>query len=102
MTETESAQSPEHREESPSALDRPAARLAALAVLLICVAGLVRVHWDDLFPPEIVAVEDPAAACIAERAAGIDRMLADGVIDQNKSALFKSRAEALCRAQAAQ
>jgi len=90
-------------EETPgsvrSFLDRPAARVAALAVLLACASALGWMHRADLFPPEASgrAEGDPAAACIAERSADIDKMQADGVIDATQAALFKSRAEALCR-----
>jgi hypothetical protein len=83
-------------------LDRPAARVLALAVLLACAAALAWMHRADLFPAAAGpgAAGDPAAACIAQRSADIDRMQDDGVIDASQAALFKSRAEALCRSQA--
>ena len=85
-----------------SALDRPAARLVAVAILAGAAGALVYVHRDDLFPPDAAAVaapDTPYALCVAERHAGIDQMIADGHVDDQKSALFKQRAEALCRAQ---
>ena len=78
-----------------------AARLAALPVLLAVAVAIVWVHRDDLFPPPAVAADDPAAPCIAERHAGIDKMAAESGMDEAKIALFKSRAEALCRDQMA-
>ena len=56
---------------------------------------------SDIFPPtDAPLADDPAAACIAERWAGIDAMAADGTIDAARATLFKARAEALCRSQA--
>jgi hypothetical protein len=81
-------------------LDRPVARLVALGVALLCIAILAWLHRADLFPrfaPE--AADDPFARCFAERAAEIDGMLDEGVIDQARAELFKSRAEAMCRAE---
>ena len=88
---------PRHR----GALDGPAARVAALAVFLLAAAALGWFHRDDILPPAAAPLaDDPAAACIAERWAGIDLMAADGAIDAARAKLFKARAEALCRAQA--
>ena len=82
-------------------LDRPAARVLALLCFALSIALLAYIHWDDLFPtaaPE-TAGDDLFARCFAERAAGIDNMREEGVIDEAQETLFKSRAEALCRAQ---
>jgi hypothetical protein len=82
------------------ALDGPAARGVALGVFVLAAAALGWFHRDDIFPPEAAALaDDPAAACIAERGAGIDAMAADGTIDAARAKLFKSRAEAWCRSQ---
>ena len=92
-------------ETRPGALDRPLARIAALGVFLCAAAALAFMHRDDLFPPEpaaAVAADDPVAVCLAARAEDIDRMQADGVIDEAQATLFKSRAEALCQAQKGQ
>ena len=85
-------------------LDRPAARGVAALLLLLVAASLGWIHRDDLFPPEKAAVpaDDPVALCVAQRAADIDQMLADGVIQADQATLFKSRAEALCQAQEGQ
>jgi hypothetical protein len=80
-------------------LDRPAARGLALLVFLACVAGLAWLERSRWLASEITAAaEDPAARCFAERAQEIDRMLADGLIEAQQAALFKTRAEAMCRA----
>jgi len=77
----------------------------AALVLLIVAASLGWIHRDDLFPPEQAAApagDDPVALCLAQRAADIDKMQADGVIQADQATLFKSRAEALCQAQEGQ
>ncbi len=87
----------------PSALDRPAARWIAVAVALAAAAALAAIHRDDLFPPdraEAPAAADPFQSCLAGRRADIDKMRADGVIDESQAKLFLGRAEALCRDQA--
>lgn len=81
-------------------LDRPVARLIALAVALVCVAVLAWLHRADFFPafaPEVA--DDPFARCFAERAAEIDGMVEERVIDEERAELFKGRAEAMCRAE---
>jgi hypothetical protein len=85
----------------PQFLDRPAARLVALVVFLGCVAGLAWLHRADLFPSQFAAAtaNDPFARCFAERGAEIDGMVSEGLIDQERALLFKSRAEAMCRAE---
>lgn len=86
-----------------SPLDGTIARLAALAVPLGVVALLIHVHRERIFPPDpaAVAADDPAALCFVERAnGGIDAMLAEGAIGDQQAALFKTRAEAFCQAQA--
>lgn len=82
-----------------SALDRPAARLAAVGIAVLCAVALAYIHRDDLFPPDGVAAaaDDPVVMCVAERSVEIDRMVSDGVVDETRAALFKSRAEALCQ-----
>lgn len=83
-----------------SALDRPVARVAAFLVFLLAAASLAWIHRESLLPrPAAVAADDPVAKCLAERAVDIDKMQRDGVIDEARAALFKSRAEALCQSQ---
>jgi len=83
-------------------LDRPIARGLALLVLLACLAGLAWLERERWLPSESsAAAEDPAALCFAERAAEIDNMLDEGVIVASQAELFKTRAEAMCRATAA-
>ncbi len=85
-----------------SALDRPPARVAAFGVFRLAVGALACMHRDDIFPPEADPADDPVALCVAGRWAGIDEMVADGTVDTARAELFKSRAEALCQAQAGQ
>jgi hypothetical protein len=81
-------------------LDRPIARVLALAVFLACVAALAWLHRADLFAVGTTQeADDPLARCLAERSAEIDGMMDEGMIDQERAALFKSRAEAMCRAE---
>ncbi len=75
-----------------SVLDRPPARVVAFGVFLLTAGALTWMRRDDVFPPEVVPADDPAALCVAERWAGIDEMVADGTVDT-------ARAEALCQAQ---
>ncbi|MDH3793040.1 MAG: hypothetical protein OEU09_12380 [Rhodospirillales bacterium] len=96
---------PPARPERPeSALDRPAARLVALGVVALVIATLGYIHWEDVFPSEDAkaAADDPAAPCITQRTADIEAMRAEGTLSAEQASLFKTRAEALCRAQAGQ
>jgi hypothetical protein len=81
-------------------LDRPLARGLAVLVFLACVAGLAWLERARLLPSERAATADPVAACSAGRAAEIDRMLAEGLIEAPQAELFKTRAAAMCRATA--
>ena len=87
-----------------SPLDRPVARIAALAVFVAVVALLGYIHRDDIFPPPAAAIDpnDPVALCLVERMPAIEAMRADGTIDERQAELFASRAEALCQAQSGQ
>lgn len=77
------------------------ARIAALAVALGVAGVLLVIHWEDLFPPERQASQGDAAyrACMAKRGGDIERMLEEGVIDEDQAEVFRQRAEAFCRAQ---
>ncbi|MCI0429661.1 MAG: hypothetical protein L0210_03825 [Rhodospirillales bacterium] len=79
------------------------ARVVAVLVAVSAGAVLAYLHRDDLFPSE--RKPSPAEAafeqCMAERAAGIDEMVRQQVITAEQEALFRQRAEALCRAQSA-
>jgi hypothetical protein len=85
-------------------LDRPAARVLAAVVFLGCVAALVYLERAGLWQAVAnqSATDDPFARCFAERAGEIDQMVADNMIDQAQAELFKSRAEAMCRAAVAE
>ena len=92
------ARAPEDR---PHPLDRPAARVAALGVFAAMAALLAFIHRDDLAGAPATPEDSPAdsayRACLAERHAAIDGMVAEGVVGEDRAALFKTRAEALCR-----
>lgn len=84
----------------PHPLDRPAARVVAVAVMLAAAGALAAVHRDDLAglvarPAALPA--DPLARCIAEHHATIDKGVAEGVFKPEQAALFKQRAEGMCR-----
>jgi hypothetical protein len=84
-------------------LDRPAARVLAAAICLGCVAAFVWLERERFWPAASsrTGADDPFVRCFTERAAQIDRMQADGMIDATRAELFKSRAEAMCRTQTA-
>ena len=86
---------------APAFLDRPIARLLALGVALACVATLAWLHRADLYPAMATAevADDPFARCLAQRSAQIDDMVSEGVVGPEQASLFKSRAEAMCRAE---
>lgn len=81
-------------------LDRPIARVLAGVVFLACVGALVYLERERLgqVAADQSAADDPVARCFAERAAEIDRMVAENTIDDAQASLFKTRAEAMCRA----
>jgi hypothetical protein len=83
-------------------LDRPSARVLAALVFLGCAAALVYVERERLWQAAAdgSAADDPFARCFAERAAQIDRMQDEGVVEPAQAELFKTRAEAMCRAEA--
>ncbi|NIR29119.1 MAG: hypothetical protein GWN84_07340, partial [Gammaproteobacteria bacterium] len=82
-----------------SFLDTRAARLVAFVVMLAALAGLGYYHRDDLFPPEKEAPPEDAAylRCLEKQYAGIERMVKEGVVAEERADLFRQRAEALCR-----
>jgi hypothetical protein len=80
-------------------LDRPLARVLAGVVFLGCVAALAyleRARWWQVAE----RTDGPYERCFAERAGQIDQMLAEGLIQGAQAELFKTRAEAMCRAEA--
>ena len=87
-------------------LDSRAARGLAFLCFLLCVALLVYLNREALFPASestaAVSGDDPFAKCVADSARKIEKMKADGVIQAAQADLFLSRAEARCRAQTGQ
>jgi hypothetical protein len=89
----------------PHALDRPAARLAAVAVALAGLALLGWIHRGDLLPPDPAAApaspqEAAFRACFEPRAAQFEASLQAGELTPEQVALFRGRAEAFCADQA--
>jgi phage gp36-like protein len=83
-------------------LDRPVARVLAALVFVGCAAALVYLERERLWQTAAnrTAADDPFARCFAERAAQIERMQEEDVIEAAQAELFKTRAEAMCRAEA--
>jgi hypothetical protein len=89
-----------------SPLDRPAARLVAVAIALAGMAFLGWIHRNDLFPPELgAAPANPAEAafqaCLAPQATRIAKDMESGQITKAQATLFRNRAEAFCADRAA-
>jgi hypothetical protein len=83
-------------------LDRPIARLCAVAVFLLAAGALAYIHRNDWRPraaPVAAAADDPIAACMRDRIAVIDGQLRDGVLKPEQAELFRARVDALCQAQ---
>jgi hypothetical protein len=80
-------------------LDRPIARVLAAVVCLGCVAALAYLERERWWQAAPEGTEGPFARCFAERAGQIERMLADGLIQPAQAELFRTRAEAMCRAE---
>lgn len=86
----------------PSRLDGPLPRLLALLLILACVAALAYLHREALFPGEeapLTAGNPALAACLAERIGAVDRMRAEGIVNEAQYGAFRARAEAFCQQQ---
>jgi hypothetical protein len=81
-------------------------KAVAVATMIGSVALVAYHHRDDLLPSEAGPPVDPAEAafleCMDKRGGDIDAMVADGVIGEDQATLFKTRAEAMCRATTAE
>jgi hypothetical protein len=83
-------------------LDQKSARVIALGVMAAMIGTLAYIHRDDLAGAGTVAADGPPsalAACLEERLAAVDQMIADGMVGPEKASLFKDRARALCHSQ---
>lgn len=88
-------------------LDRGAARLVALGIAVALALVLVLSLGDEVVAlvggqenaasETAIVVEDPAkAACIAQRTADVDALLADNVITPGQHEDFRRRASLMC------
>ena len=100
--------------ETRSFLDTIFARLIALIIAAL-IGYVLYVYWaDDMRdlvsgnPPAIPVLSEQAPvqsvnpalqACLDERVGDVDKMKADGIINDAQYASFRDRAEALCRSQ---
>lgn len=80
-------------------LDGRIARGLALLVAAGCIGVLAYIHREDLFPTEERATVAGGVfgRCYAERRGQIAEMVRNGVVKDARAALFRARAEALCR-----
>ena len=79
------------------------ARMIALAVMILSAAVIAWHHRADILPSAVEPANPAVAAyraCIDARRGEIEAMQADGIVDENRAALFLSRAEAFCRSEA--
>lgn len=87
-------------------LDRAAARVLAALIIALCGSLLAYIHRDDLqsafgwtdASATKAGSKDPALPCIEQRFAEINAMIDDGIVEASQAAIFKERAEAMCRA----
>jgi hypothetical protein len=83
-------------------IDSAAARGLAVLCFLLAAAVLAYLNRDLwLTPPAGGAKpgEDDYARCVADRTQAVEMNLREGVISLEQAAMFRGRAEALCRAQ---
>ena len=78
-------------------LDTAPARLLAAAICIAAIAMIVLLQMGYLMRGS--ASDGPFTQCLTDRAAKIDAMVSEGVVSEQQAALFRSRAEALCRTQ---
>ena len=85
----------------PAFADSRAARVIALLLIVAGIAVIAWHHRDDILPPqeEAAAANPQLFACIGERTAQVDGMLADGVINDGQAADFRARAIQFCEQQ---
>jgi hypothetical protein len=77
-------------------------RCAALLVAMGAAGLLLYIERDRFLAAEPAETDLAVAAfraCLDQETAPIEKMLADGMIDDDRATLFRSRAEARCRAQ---
>jgi hypothetical protein len=89
--------------ERRSFVDGPGARFVAVLVILVCGAALAYLHREALFSldetPAAAAGNPQLAACFAERFGAVDKMQAEGIVNEAQYAAFRAHAEAFCQQQ---
>jgi len=83
-------------------LDGCFARILAGVVIVICVGSLAYLNRDKLTGPaaqETSGLNPAFVKCRDTRVAQVDKMLADGVIKQDRHQVFKQRAIEACTGQ---
>jgi hypothetical protein len=77
--------------------DSLAARGIAALILVLVVLSLVWLHRHDLFPgEEATSTDSRLAACVAERADPVEKMLEDGLISSAQAVAMRARAIRYC------
>lgn len=86
--------------QSRSRLDRPLARLAALAIFAVLALALLWPNWEGLFTYGTRG-DQPAnpqlTECLDKRLGDVRAMRADGTISEAQAAQFRKRAENYCQ-----
>ncbi len=87
-----------------SRLDGQVARLAAGIVALACAGMVAYLNWHAFFPPPKQEADEAKlnpkfVECRDARVADVDKMKADGVINQEQFVQFRERAISTCAGQ---
>ena len=83
-----------------SPLDRPMARWIALSIFVAMLLLLGAIQRNGPWMPAKTptnSLNKNYVLCLNERLGTVEKMMSEGVIDQNQASLFKTRADALCR-----
>ena len=83
-----------------SPLDRPMARWIALSIFVAMLLLLGAIQRNGPWMPAETptnSLNKNYVLCLNERLGTVEKMMSEGVIDQNQASLFKTRADALCR-----
>ncbi|MFN0262999.1 hypothetical protein ACKTEK_03880 [Tepidamorphus sp. 3E244] len=77
------------------------AKVIALVLILACAAIIAWQHREAFLPSaqDAASANPQLDACIAERTGQVDKMRADGVIDDRQADSFRTRAIQFCQQQ---